>query len=198
MEVKEENTEDKIINATIHLLDETGLAGITTKKIAEEANISEVTIFRKFKSKQNLLKVAKQAYVQYFLEKLDDIFEYRDYVDLSVFLKSIWEDLLNLLDEDLNIIKISMEEVRDVPLEHRALLKISNKIISNLTYIFQNQIDLEKIRKINPEVAALNVFGVLFEAVLLWKIYGKKPNKDLDKYLDEFLDIFVNGITVKN
>ena len=56
MEIKLDKTEQKIVDATIFLLNQEGINGTTTKKIAQKAEVSEVTVFRKFKSKDNLLK----------------------------------------------------------------------------------------------------------------------------------------------
>ena len=52
------------------------------KKIAKKAEVSEVTVFRKFKSKDDLLKIAKIYYSDYFLEKIKDIFT--DYGDTNL------------------------------------------------------------------------------------------------------------------
>lgn len=80
MEIELDKTEQKIVDATIFLLDKEGMNGTTTKKIAKKAEVSEVTVFRKFKSKDNLLKIAKIYYSDYFLEKISDIFtNYRRY-----------------------------------------------------------------------------------------------------------------------
>ena len=193
MEVKSIKTEDRIINATLLLLDEVGISDITTKKIADEAGVSEVTIFRKFKSKNNLLKIAKKSYTAYFLDKLDDIFKYRETNDLDFYFESIWLDLTSLLDDHLNIIKISMDELREKSKDDKVLSLISNKIIEDLTYIFQKLIDEEKIRKINPKVAAITVFGVIFEGIILLKLYDEDSNKDINQYAEDFLDIFING-----
>lgn len=196
MEVKSIKTEDRIINATLLLLDEVGISDITTKKIADEAGVSEVTIFRKFKSKNNLLKIAKKSYTAYFLDKLDDIFKYRETNDLDFYFESIWLDLTSLLDDHLNIIKISMDELREKSKDDKVLSLISNKIIEDLTYIFQKLIDEEKIRKINPKVAAITVFGVIFEGIILLKLYDEDSNKDINQYAEDFLDIFINGIVL--
>ena len=48
--------DEVIYHAIIEIISKCGYANATTKHIAEAANISEVTIFRKFGSKQNLGK----------------------------------------------------------------------------------------------------------------------------------------------
>jgi hypothetical protein len=75
------------------------------------------------------------------------------------------------------------------------LPKFSEKIILNLTKIFQEQIDKGKIRTINPTVAALTIYSVMFESLILLKIYGVKLEQTEESYVEDFLNIFLNGIS---
>lgn len=195
MEIELDKTEQKIVDATIFLLDKEGMNGTTTKKIAKKAEVSEVTVFRKFKSKDNLLKIAKIYYSDYFLEKISDIFTNYEDTDLESLLKHIWGKLVNFLDNNLDIIKIALDELMSSPEEEKIFSKFSDEVLKNLTNIFQEQIDKEKIRKINPSAAALTVFSVIVEGIIFWKFESKVSNDDTNKYLDDFLDIFINGIT---
>lgn len=195
MEIELDKTEQKIVDATIFLLDKEGTNGTTTKKIAKKAEVSEVTVFRKFKSKDNLLKIAKIYYSDYFLEKISDIFINYEDTDLESLLKHIWGKLVNFLDNNLDIIKIALDELMSNPEEEKIFSKFSDEVLKNLTNIFKEQIDKGKIRKINPSAAALTVFSVIVEGIIFWKFESKVSNDDTNKYLDDFLDIFINGIT---
>lgn len=195
MEIELNKTEQKIVDATIFLLDKEGMNGTTTKKIAKKAEVSEVTVFRKFKSKDNLLKIAKIYYSDYFLEKISDIFTNYEDTDLESLLKHIWGKLVNFLDNNLDIIKIALDELMSNPEEEKIFSKFSDEVLKNLTNIFQEQIDKGKIRKINPSAAALTVFSVIVEGIIFWKFESKVSNDDTNKYLDDFLDIFIKGIT---
>ncbi len=195
MEIELDKTEQKIVDATIFLLDKEGMNGTTTKKIAKKAEVSEVTVFRKFKSKDNLLKIAKIYYSDYFLEKISDIFINYEDTDLESLLKNTWWKLVNFLDNNLDIIKIALDELMSSPEEEKMFSKFSDEVLKNLTNIFQEQIDKGKIRKINPSAAALTVFSVIVEGIIFWKFESKVSNDDINKYLDDFLDIFINGIT---
>lgn len=195
MEIELDKTEQKIVDATIFLLDKEGTNGTTTKKIAKKAEVSEVTVFRKFKSKDNLLKIAKIYYSDYFLEKISDIFTNYEDTDLESLLKNTWWKLVNFLDNNLDIIKIALDELMSSPEEEKIFSKFSDEVLKNLTNIFQEQIDKGKIRKINPSAAALTVFSVIVEGIIFWKFESKVSNDDTNKYLDDFLDIFINGIT---
>lgn len=195
MEIELDKTEQKIVDATIFLLDKEGMNCTTTKKIAKKAEVSEVTVFRKFKSKDNLLKIAKIYYSDYFLEKISDIFTNYEDTDLESLLKHIWGKLVNFLDNNLDIIKIALDELMSNPEEEKIFSKFSDEVLKNLTNIFQEQIDKGKIRKINPSAAALTVFSVIVEGIIFWKFESKVSNDDTNKYLDDFLDIFIKGIT---
>lgn len=195
MEIELDKTEQKIVDATIFLLDKEGMNGTTTKKIAKKAEVNEVTVFRKFKSKDNLLKIAKIYYSDYFLEKISDIFTNYEDTDLESLLKHIWGKLVNFLDNNLDIIKIALDELMSNPEEEKIFSKFSDEVLKNLTNIFQEQIDKGKIRKINPSAAALTVFSVIVEGIIFWKFESKVSNDDTNKYLDDFLDIFIKGIT---
>lgn len=195
MEIELDKTEQKIVDATIFLLDKEGTNGTTTKKIAKKAEVSEVTVFRKFKSKDNLLKIAKIYYSDYFLEKISDIFTNYEDTDLESLLKNTWWKLVNFLDNNLDIIKIALDELMSNPEEEKIFSKFSDEVLKNLTNIFQEQIDKGKIHKINPSAAALTVFSVIVEGIIFWKFESKVSNDDTNKYLDDFLDIFINGIT---
>ena len=195
MEIELDKTEQKIVDATIFLLDKEGMNGTTTKKIAKKAEVSEVTVFRKFKSKDNLLKIAKIYYSDYFLEKISDIFINYEDTDLESLIKNTWWKLVNFLDNNLDIIKIALYELMSNPEEEKIFSKFSDEVLKNLTNIFQEQIDKGKIRKINPSAAALTVFSVIVEGIIFWKFESKVSNDDTNKYLDDFLDIFINGIT---
>lgn len=195
MEIELDKTEQKIVDATIFFLDKEGMNGTTTKKIAKKAEVSEVTVFRKFKSKDNLLKIAKIYYSDYFLEKISDIFTNYEDTDLESLLKNTWWKLVNFLDNNMDIIKIALDELMSSPEEEKMFSKFSDEVLKNLTNIFQEQIDKGKIRKINPSAAALTVFSVIVEGIIFWKFESKVSNDDINKYLDDFLDIFINGIT---
>lgn len=50
------STENRITDAARELFIKKGYRGTTTREIASRAGVSEVTVFRKFGSKKNLLK----------------------------------------------------------------------------------------------------------------------------------------------
>ena len=196
MEVKSGSIEERIINASFQILQKEGKSKTTTKKIAEYANVSEVTLFRKFKNKEKLLKVAKEYYCNTLIEKLDKIFEYTPEIAVDEYLINSFYNLVNLTEQELNIIKVGLEEVREISQENNLFLKIAESILEKLSEFFTLKMKRKEIRNVNPDILALNIFSILFESIILWKVYGKTPQYDIDKYINDFLDITLNGIKV--
>lgn len=192
-----ENTEDRILNATIKILDREGWEGATTKRIAAEAGVNEVTLFRKFKTKQLLLEAAKNRCAKNFLKELELILKIDDKIDIRTNMENIWINSSKMIDKRTNLIRISMEEVRGVPFEDRVLPKISKIVLDNLSNYFKNQIDKGFMRNIDPDVAALNIFSIVFQMNVMWKIYGQNPPVEDERCMENFLDIFMKGILVE-
>lgn len=56
------STKDRIIEATVELVNEKGYKGATTKEIAERAGVNEVTLFRHFGNKKGIVEAVIQKY----------------------------------------------------------------------------------------------------------------------------------------
>ena len=195
MVMKEFNSTDiKIINATFSILQKEGFTKATTKRIASEAEVNEVTIFRKFQNKNNLVEVTKEYYLEIFLEKLEEIFDFEGDEEIEQYLHSNFVGLLSLSEEDFSIIKVAMEEVRDVPERKQLISRITGTVIDKLEEFFQSQIEKGKIRQVDARVLAGMCFSITFQSIILWNVYDMQPSVETNKYAENFLDILYNGI----
>ncbi|MBQ2653156.1 MAG: TetR/AcrR family transcriptional regulator [Methanobrevibacter sp.] len=95
-------TDKKIIEATFEILQKEGFTKATTKKIAAGAGVNEVTIFRNFQNKNNLVEITKNYYLQLFMDKLEEIFEFQEDEGIEEYLKISFFGILNLTDEDFS------------------------------------------------------------------------------------------------
>lgn len=190
------STDEKIIRATFGILQREGFTKATTKKIAAEAGVNEVTIFRKFQNKNKLVEVTKEYYLEIFLEKLEGIFDFNDNDEIEVYLQSNFIGLLNLSEDDFSIIKVAMEEVRDVPERKQLISRITNTVIGKLEEFFKSQIEKGKIRQVDARVLAGMCFSITFQSIILWNVYDMQPSVETEKYAKNFLDILYHGIKV--
>ena len=188
------STDEKIIKATFGILQKEGVTKATTKKIAAEAGVNEVTIFRNFQNKNNLIEVTKEYYLEKFLKKLEEIFDFNDDDDIEGYLQSNFVGLLSIPENDFSIVKVAMEEVRDTPGRKQLISRISATVIDKLEEFFKFQIEKGEIRSVDARVLAGMCFSITFQSVILWNVYDLEPSVETDKYAKNFLDIFYNGI----
>ena len=188
------STDEKIIKATFGILQREGFAKATTKKIAAEAGVNEVTIFRNFQNKNNLVEITKEYYLQRYLEKMEEIFDFNEDDEIEDYLQSNFIGILNLSENEYNIIKLAMEEVRNIPDKKQLISRITDTIISKLEEFFKTQMEKGKIRQVDARVLAGMCFSITFQSVILLKVYDLSPSVETNKYANNFLDILYYGI----
>lgn len=187
-------TDEKIIKATFEILQEEGFAKATTKKIAAKAGVNEVTIFRNFTNKNNLVEATKEYYLYKLIKKLEEIFEFEEDDEIEEYLKISFFGILNLSDEDLSILRVAMEEVRQDPEKRILISDITDVVLNKLEEFFKLKMEKGIIRKLNPKSLAIMCFGMLFQSVILWKIYNHDLEFETNFYADDLINIMFEGI----
>ena len=177
------STDKKIIEATFGILQREGFAKATTKKIAAEAG-----------NKNNLVELTKDYYLQLLIGKLEEIFEFEEDDDIEEYLKISFFGILSLSEEDLSIIRVAMEEVREDPEKDILISEITDVILNKLEEFFKIKIEKGIIREVNPKSLAIMCFGMLFQSVILWKIYNKDLEFETNYYADDLINIMFEGI----
>lgn len=193
---EKENTEEKIIRATFDIVQREGLQKATTKKIAAEAGVNEVTLFRKFENKKNLIKKTKEYYTKQLIAKLEESFEFSETDSIEEYLKRSFNKILGFSEEDFNIIRVAMQEVKNDDDKKLLITTITDTIINKLDEFFKLQLEKGTIKDLNSKAVSLMCFSIIFQSLILWQIYN---DGDLaaDYYADDFLDIIFNGIKVQ-
>lgn len=189
-----DNTSEKIIKATLVVLKKEGFEKATTKKIAAEAGVNELTIFRKFETKANLIKATKEYHIEILVNKLEAIFDFGEYESIEEFLKITFFGILTLDENDFSIIRVAMEEVRNVPDEKLLISVITDTIVNKLEEFFNLQIEKGIIKDINTQSISVMCYSSLFQSVILWKIYNKSLGFETNRYVDDLLKILFEGI----
>ncbi len=116
-------TDEKILDAALAVLATEGYAGATTKKIAEGAGINEVTLFRKFKSKENLLKEAKKLSLKRSLENMEKTFRSIEGDDFEASVNTLGKHLSDSVDKRTNMIMTAIGDQQRLPVCERTASK---------------------------------------------------------------------------
>lgn len=193
------DAEQKILDAALRVFANDGYTGATTRRIAEEANVAEVTLFRKFQSKENLLKevlIKNRAEIS----ELDNLFRIDKDVDIETDLcilgKNILKDLKDKKKDSKHRMFMFMlfEEGRRRPEVGEILTSVFQMYITRLSEYFELQIKNKKMRNINPRSAALTFVSYFVYTSLLRGVVDDCFLGNGDEEIERFIDIFTNGI----
>ncbi|MFW5894566.1 MAG: TetR/AcrR family transcriptional regulator [Bacillota bacterium] len=104
-------TKEKILKAAKYLFSEKGYNETSTKKIAREAGVNEVTIFRLFETKSKLLQeiVTNFAYEGNIIDKLQEEITGDLIKDLYVFARVYYK----FLENNIDLYKIQIKEIAE-------------------------------------------------------------------------------------
>lgn len=186
-----------ILNATVDILDECGPNAISSKLIAEKADVCEVSLFEEFESKEHLIKDAKEFNGHKLMVKFNKILKEQNDEDVISYLKRIWIESSGLIGANLNILKASVKEVDEPYLDKSILTALSEMLVDKLTVYFEEQIKKGTIRDVDPNVAAINFFSIVFSINVMGKIYGQRFNVTERECINSFLDMFLKGIELE-
>lgn len=186
-----------ILNATVDILDECGPNAVSSKLVAEKADICELSLFEEFGSKERLIKDAKDFNAHKLIVKFNRILKEQSDEDLVSYLRRIWVESSGLIAVNLNILKVSDKEVDEPSLDKSMLTSLSEMLVDKLTVYFEKQIKKGNMRDVDPNVAAINFFSIVFNINVMGKIYGQHFNVTERECINNFLDMFLNGIKVE-
>lgn len=197
-----EEIEQRILDAALKVFASEGYTGATTRKIAEEANVAEVTLFRKFKSKENLLKevLIKNRTVFSSLDSLFRVFQEEKDVDLETQLRILGKKLAKAMKDKKKDSKRRMfmfmlfEEGRKRSEVSEALSSFIQMNIEPLSEFFKLQIQNGKMRTLNPRSAAISFVSFFVYTMFLREVFGDSFLGDNDEEIERFIDIFTKGI----
>ncbi|MGC5325716.1 TetR/AcrR family transcriptional regulator [Brevibacillus sp. SYSU BS000544] len=117
---EEQETRKKILAAASLLMAERGLKGATTRRIAEEAGVNEVTIFRHFGKKDGLVSALLEE-VSVIRPQLEAL-QHQDYDSVKDFLTHYGDVFYQTLVERKEILIIAMKEAQNLVEESHCIL----------------------------------------------------------------------------
>lgn len=187
-----DETQKKILNATMLLIMENGYTATTTKDIAKKAGVNECTIFRKFKGKKEIIEAAmtlpewnpclKESDFKYTGDLINDLCSFAE-----VYLKKVTPKMvkisLGLRSPDLY--EITRDGIREIPDTFKKVL------VQYFTQMRkQDKIQTEDIESLAVAFLAMNFGFVFFKAS-----FGNELTELQSKeYIESSVRHFVNGI----
>jgi len=193
--MKTSNTKEQLLKATLKLISEKGYLGATTREIAQEAGVTELTLFRHFGSKERLFEELLKSYT--FLPMLKELLPELEGLSFEEALTLIATRFLLSLKERKSMVKIMYSEVTSYPVKIREVYnKFIDEMRTTLALYFESQQNRAIIRKnMSPDMAARVFLWILFSyfrSEEIMRTTGMKKNT-MEKHIHEIIDIFVQG-----
>ncbi len=192
--MKKADTKERLFEATLKLISEKGYLGATTREMAQEAGVTELTLFRHFGSKEKLFMEVLNKYT--FLPKLKELLPELEHLSYDDALRLVANKFLLTLKQRKPMIKIMYSEVNLYPEKIRQVYnKFITEIRLTLASYFASQQKKGVLRKVSPQVAARMFLGMLFSYFRteeMMKGADIARNK-MEKDIRELVDIFIHG-----
>jgi len=193
-----ETTRDKIQEASLKLFSQKGFLGATTREIAREAGVAEVTLFRHFPSKEALFEEVIRRYS--FLPALKGILPGLERAGYEEAILEIARRFLERLEERKDLIRIMLAERYHYPSQVKGIFRgFLGEMIRMLADYFRQLQARGILRDFDPDVGAKAFLGSLFAYVNFLGFFlgaSGRGGHD-DRFAEEFVKLFIEG-TIMN
>lgn len=188
------DTKEKLLEATLKLISEKGYLGATTREIAQEAAVTELTLFRNFGSKEKLFEEVLNRYT--FLPRLRELLLELEGLSYDKALRVVGIRFIETLKERKSLVRIMLSEMNVYPEKIRAVYKkFIDELIHALAGYFRSLQKKRMLRIFSPEITARAFLGMIFSYFMAEEIVrGRNISKgEIEKVIEGFVDIFVHG-----
>jgi AcrR family transcriptional regulator len=189
------NTKEELLKATLKLISEKGYLGATTREIALEAGVTELTLFRHFGSKERLFEELLKSYT--FLPLLKELLPEMEGLSCESALTLLATRFLLSLKERKSLVKIMYSEVTSYPEKIR---KVYNKFVDEMRITLAHYFEAQQNRGVfkknmSPEMAARVFLWILFSYFRSEEIMRSAgiKKKAMERDVGAIVDIFMHG-----
>ncbi len=198
--MKKTDTKKRLLEATLKLISDKGYMGATTREIAREAGVTELTLFRHFGSKEKLFKELLGSYT--FLPKLKELLPELEGLSSREALELIATRFLLTLKERKSMVKIMYSEYTSYPENIREVYnKFVQEMRTTVASFFEGLQKRGVLRKnISPAMTARMFLWILlsyFRSEEIMQSSGMKK-ASMEKHIREMIDIFMSGTMIDN
>lgn len=177
-----EKTKQKIMDAALKVFGDNGYKGATTRAIAEESGFNELTLFRKFKTKENLFNQVLSQNINKIKKELKSKFMDITSKDPDTILRTLISDIAEVANENAEFLKLTTIEKIEITDSLKA------EFVEYLSKFLQEKIP---DRDIDYDAMARSIYANIF-TISQVKYLDQDFNHDeaVRGYIDNVLKVF--------
>ncbi|SRR5579883_559958 len=189
------STRNRLIDAATQVFAEAGVQGATTREIARVAGVNEVTLFRHFASKEQLLSAVIAQVLAVQTEAISHLGGWTQNLQLD--LKRYAELYDSALEAHQDLIRTLIGEAKRRPEVAQGVIQgatqpLKEKLIAHLK---NNQMQGVVRSDLDPILAVDTFTGMLLAGMLRRTMPFLSLSYDRDHYIATCVEIFVRGIS---
>lgn len=187
-----DETQNKILNATMSLIMEKGYTATTTKDIAQRAAVNECTIFRKFKGKKEIITAAMS------LPEWNPCLREEDFAytgDLMKDLCSFSEIYFKKVTPKMVQVSLGLRSPELYDVTKNGIQEIPDTFKKVLVHYFSEMKREHKLQSDDIESLAVSFLAMNFGFVFFKASFGDQLTElETKEYIDSSVRHFINGI----
>lgn len=182
---------EALLKATLKLFAEMGSRGATTRRIAQEAGVNEVTLFRHFPTKEALIHAALHTFVEQTKYMRLPAVPVDPAAELTEWARDHHKHLYKLR----SLIRTSMGEFEEHPEQCKQAMCVSVDIANELTaYLADARSRSLLTADFDPRAAAAMLMGTLFSDAMGRDPMPARYPYSMQEGIDHYLRLFLRAI----
>ena len=188
-----DETSQKIIDAAMSLVRDKGYVATTTKDIAREAGVNECTLFRKFRSKKDIV-LSGMEQERWRGNLTPEAFRNIQW-ELAPDLEMFMTEYMNRITPDFVRLSIGLRAPQLYEKAAPLVMKVPQAFLSTLTEYFQEMERRGKLPHMDFECLALTIFSSTFGYTFLNTSFGDQLfSVSREQYIRQSVQTFIQGI----
>lgn len=188
-----DETSQKIIDAAMSLVRDKGYVATTTKDIAREAGVNECTLFRKFRSKKDIV-LSGMEQERWRGNLTPEAFRNIQW-ELAPDLEMFMTEYMNRITPDFVRLSIGLRAPQLYEEAAPPVMKVPQAFLSTLTEYFQEMERRGKLPNMDFECLALTIFSSTFGYTFLNASFGDQLfSVSREQYIRQSVQTFIQGI----
>jgi AcrR family transcriptional regulator len=186
-------TRERLLDAAAQTFSSDGIRGATTREIAKKAGVNEVTLFRHFKSKEQLLRAVLQRGLTDEVAIMDQHSSWKE--NLRESMEKYARHYYSHMEKKKGIARAFLAESQVLPKSMQTMIaEVIQPVRERLVLILMDAQRAGVVRKDLNVECALDAFkNTLYAGMLRQGVYLPR-SYTMDEYVSTAVDIFVRGI----